>query len=139
MTGVVNTTSPSRRSRTSRIFTRWQTVSVRLDGGLVQQHDRDVVLDGEHTMALPALQARAVLHQRHRGLAARTGQDLQQFSVHWHGEILLENQNYSTRFSAARAARRPAHPDQPERFSRMVRLGLISVLTCTARWFWPFS
>ena len=59
-TGVVNTTSPIRRRRTSRIL---NAASV-LDRRLVDQHHRDVVLDRIHAVARVALQAGAVLDER---------------------------------------------------------------------------
>src|SRR5512145_3314081 len=76
--GVVNTTSPMRRRRITRMFTS------RFDRGLVQQHDRNVVLDRIHALALAALERAAVLHEIDLGLAVRAGQDLEQFGVYGH-------------------------------------------------------
>src|SRR5262245_19682566 len=62
-----------------------------LDRRFFDQHHWNVILDGIDAMASPALQRRAVLHERHRRLAVRTSQDLQQFRVDSH------RQDYMTR------------------------------------------
>src|SRR5687767_9557946 len=87
-------------SRTRRIFraglldvlTAWKRCAgprrslarLRLDRRLVYQHNRDVVLDGIHTMARPALERRAVLDEGDRRLAVGAGEDFEQFCVDWH-------------------------------------------------------
>src|SRR5262245_28129859 len=45
-----------------------------VDRGFLGQHDRDVVADRVHALALTATEARAVLHDLHRRLAHRAGQ-----------------------------------------------------------------
>src|SRR5258708_1517650 len=103
MAGVVKTTSPIWRSRTRRIFNLRSTTSaiedwidyrrsrmsdsaiLRFDRCLVDEHDRDVVLDGIHTLAHAAFERGVVLDQRDGGLAVRTRQDLEQFGVYRHG------------------------------------------------------
>jgi hypothetical protein len=59
--------------------------SVLLDGRLVNQHHRDVVLDGVDAMTLIALETGAVMHQFDRRFAMGTGEDFEQFGVDWHG------------------------------------------------------
>ena len=59
--GVVKTTSPIWRRRTSRIC---ESMLSRLDGGFVDQHHRDVVLDRVDALAGGALERRAVLDER---------------------------------------------------------------------------
>ena len=83
MTGVVNTTSPIRRSRSSRIFTRWlvKMAMLELDRGFVDEHDRDVVLDRIDALALRALERRAVLHEIDLRLAVRARQNLEQLRI----------------------------------------------------------
>ena len=62
------------------------------DGCLVQQHDRDVVLDQIHPAALPALQAFRVLPVLEGQLARGTDQNIQQiFGNHDKGIVLKMN------------------------------------------------
>src|SRR5689334_1141456 len=77
--GVVNATSPIRRSRTRRI-----RGASGFDRGLVNEHHRDVVPDGIHAFALIALERGAIVDEFYRGLAVRTGQDFEQFGVNRH-------------------------------------------------------
>src|SRR5918995_6427432 len=49
-----------------------------LDRGFLREHDRDVLADGVHALALAAAQAGTVLDQLHGRLADRAGQDLQE-------------------------------------------------------------
>ena len=56
----------------------------RFDGGLVDQHHRDIVLDGVDAMAGAALQRRAILHERDGRFAVRTGKNFKQFRVDGH-------------------------------------------------------
>ena len=55
-----------------------------LDCGLVDEHHRNVVLDGIHAVARDALERRAVLDQRDWSFAVGTGQNLEQFRVDSH-------------------------------------------------------
>src|SRR4051812_28405674 len=80
MAGVVKTTSPISRSRTSRI--RWG--SVVLDGCFVDEHGRDVIFDRVDALAGRALQCGAVLHDGDRRFTVRTGENLQQLGVDRH-------------------------------------------------------
>src|SRR4051812_34530166 len=75
MSGVVNTTSPIKRSRRRRI------VNLRFDGRLVNQHDGDVVLDGIDTPALRTLERRSPLDEFDLRLAIGARQDLEQFRI----------------------------------------------------------
>ena len=91
ITGVVNITSPISRSLSNRIFTRpdfWRheysgptRVSSRFDRGLVDEHDRNVVLDGIHAVALRALERGAILHQIDLRLALRARKNLEQLWI----------------------------------------------------------
>src|SRR6185295_7422245 len=80
MAGVVKTTSPISRRRTSRIRCRL----VVLDGGFVDEHHRNVVFDRIHTLARRALEGGAVLDQRDRCFTVGTRENLEQFRVHCH-------------------------------------------------------
>src|SRR5688572_13779121 len=93
MTGVVKTTSPMRRSRTSRIFTNRLLL---LDGGLVDQHDGDVVLDRIHTMALSAFQRAAVLDEADRRFAVGTREDFQQFRIERHRRLQRQHRTIAS-------------------------------------------
>jgi hypothetical protein len=53
----------------------------RLDGGLVEQHDGDVVPDRVHAFALPALECGSVLDEVDLRLAVRAGKDFQEFRI----------------------------------------------------------
>ena len=64
-------------------------LSLRLDGGLDDQHDRDVVFDWIHALALVALQRGAVLDELHLGLAVGAGQNLEQFRIDGHRVVTL--------------------------------------------------
>src|SRR4029079_18716826 len=77
--GVVNTTSPIWRSRTSRIR------NSRLDGRLVDEYHRDVVFYRVDAMARAALERRSVLHQGDRRFTVRAGENLEQLRVNRHG------------------------------------------------------
>ena len=79
MAGVVNTTSPIKRSRTSKMFK-----NLFLYGRLVDEHHGNVVLDRIHTMTGIAFQTRAIVHENDGCLAAGTRQNLEQFSVDGH-------------------------------------------------------
>jgi hypothetical protein len=63
------------------------------DSGLVNQHHRDVILDGIDAMTLLALEAGAVIHQLHWRLTVGAGQDFQEFGIDGHG--VSELWNYS--------------------------------------------
>src|SRR4051812_46958 len=69
MAGVVKTTSPICRRRTNRIFNLpsdvWRS---RLDRRLVDEHDRNVVLDRVYALAGVALESGAVFHEHDRCL-----------------------------------------------------------------------
>src|SRR5438105_5052016 len=88
--GVVNTTSPICRSRTNRILMKLVITQFaknpisRFDGGFVDEHHRDVVLDWIDAMARAALERRPVLHQTDRRLTVRAGENLEQFWVDRH-------------------------------------------------------
>ena len=58
--------------------------SVILDRRFVDQHHRDVVLDGIDALARGALERGAVLDERDRRLAVRTGENFEQFRVDGH-------------------------------------------------------
>src|SRR3954454_4683301 len=58
------------------------------DGGLVEEHHRDVVLDGVYAMALVALEARVAVHERHRLQGFRAHQDLEQRGIDRHRRLL---------------------------------------------------
>ena len=57
---------------------------VLLDCGLIDKHDRNVVLDGIHALAGAALQRGAVVDERDRRFAVGTGENLEQFRVDGH-------------------------------------------------------
>ena len=54
------------------------------DSGFIDEHHRDVVLDGVNPSAGAALERRAVLDQDHRRFAIRTGENFKQFWVDGH-------------------------------------------------------
>src|SRR6266850_870464 len=95
--GVVSTTSPISRSRTSRILMDgWWRIHYppsttqplagpfRLNRCFVDEHDRDVIVDPIHPVAGFALERGAVLHELHRGLAVRTRENFEQLCVDRH-------------------------------------------------------
>ncbi len=55
------------------------TAALRLDRGLIDQHDRDIVLDRIDAVALGALQTLGILSVLERLLAGRADQDFEQF------------------------------------------------------------
>jgi len=59
-------------------------ISVRLDGGFVEEHDRYVILDWVDTFARGTFQARVVVHEHDRCLALRAGKDFKQGGVEAH-------------------------------------------------------
>src|SRR5215510_5892283 len=79
MAGVVKTTSPIWRRRTSRIFNQ-----SRLDGCFIDQHHRDVVFDRVDAVAGGTLQGRAIFDQMYWRFAVRTGENFEQFLVNGH-------------------------------------------------------
>src|SRR5688572_24252581 len=72
--GVVNTTSPIRRSRISRMRSG-------LDGGLVNQHHGNIVFDRIDAPALRALEGGAPLDQLDLRFAVGARQDLEQLRI----------------------------------------------------------
>jgi hypothetical protein len=66
-----------------------------VDGGLVDQHDRDVVLDRIDPAALVAFEALAVVDEPDGGLAVGTREDFEQFLVNWHTVSGLIRSNYN--------------------------------------------
>lgn len=54
------------------------------DRRFIEQHDRDIVLDGIDPLADGALQRRALFHRCDGGLAIRTSKNLEQFRVNGH-------------------------------------------------------
>src|SRR3954463_15891870 len=78
--GVVNTTSPISRRRTSRI----RCGSVGLDGCFVDEHDRNVIFNRADALAGRALECGAVLHVCSRRFTVRTRENLQQLGVDRH-------------------------------------------------------
>jgi hypothetical protein len=60
----------------------------RFDRGLVDQHHRDVVLDGIYAVTLVAFQSGAVLDELNGGLAGRAREDLEKFGVNRHGRMI---------------------------------------------------
>ena len=54
----------------------------------IDQHHRNVVLDGVDAVAGGALQRRAVLDERDGGLAVRTGKNFEQFRVDSHARTI---------------------------------------------------
>src|SRR5262245_9387653 len=80
--GVVKTTSPIWRKRTRRTFTQFP--NSRFDLRLVDEHDRNVVLDRVDALTGAALQACTVLDHRNRGLAVWARQNFKQFRVDRH-------------------------------------------------------
>src|SRR5437588_10323474 len=93
MAGVVKTTSPIRRNRTNRMFmTGFGTnPGSFLDGRFVDQHHRNVVLDGIHPVARVALQAGAVMHEHHGCFEVRASKYLEQFGIEGHSESTSRN------------------------------------------------
>src|SRR5262245_57058095 len=91
--GVVNTTSPKRRRRSSSIFINlrpWGLIPeawglVLLYGGLVNKHHRDVVFDRVYTMALVGFEGGVVLDQPDGRPAIGACEDFEQFGVYGHG------------------------------------------------------
>jgi len=86
------TMSPMRRGRMSRTL-RGEAESVfgrsfRFNGGLVDQHDRNVVLDSVNAKAAEALQAFLVGGELHFRFAERAGQDFEELGVKRHGGLL---------------------------------------------------
>jgi hypothetical protein len=71
---------------------------------LIHQHDRDVVLDGIHSVALRALQALGILPVFERLLARRTNQNFQQILGNHDKGIVLKIA------SPRRHSRRSARP-----------------------------
>src|SRR5262245_5150588 len=84
--GVVNTTSPMSRRRMSTNFTWPSALLLRsgLDRGLVDQHHRDVVLDGIDASALGALERGTVFHELNGRLARRADQNLEELGIDRH-------------------------------------------------------
>jgi len=84
--------SPIRRRRMRRIFRVESALifggSFRFNGGLVDQHDRNVVLDAIDAVAAEALQALLIGGQSHFRLAQRAGEDLEELGVKRHGGLL---------------------------------------------------
>jgi hypothetical protein len=60
----------------------------RLNSGLVDQHDRNLVLDPIDAVALEALQAFFVCGELYFGLAEGAGEDPEEFGVKRHGGLL---------------------------------------------------
>jgi hypothetical protein len=77
--------SPMRRSRISRIL--WNFVgsgldgSIRLNAGLIDEHNGDVILDGIDAVASDTLQALSIRCELDIGFAQRTSQDFQKLRV----------------------------------------------------------
>src|SRR5262249_37715420 len=82
MAGVVNTTSPISRRRTSRMRNSF------FDGCFVEEHDRNVVLDRVHTFARCTLQRCAVLHEHDRRFAVGTRKNLEQLRIDRHARTI---------------------------------------------------
>ncbi len=84
---------PQQRSREDDVANQAQPddedVHLRFYRRLVNQHHRDIVLDRIHTMALVALERRAVLDQFDRGLAVRARKDFKEFGIDRHGGLRL--------------------------------------------------
>ena len=56
-------------------------------GRLIDEHHRDIVLDGIHAVTLLAFEGGAVLDECDRRLAVGTGQDFEQLGVDRHEEL----------------------------------------------------
>jgi hypothetical protein len=86
------TMSPMRRRRIRRTFGVEPGLilggSFRFNGGLVDQHDRNIVLDTVDAEAAEALQGFLVCGQLDFGLAQRTGEDLEELGIKRHGGLL---------------------------------------------------
>src|SRR5918993_5461738 len=100
MAGVVNTTSPTSRRRMIRIFIGWRGVvrsprALGLDGGLVDQHHRDVVLDRIHAMTLRAFQPGVLVDERQGLVTLRADEQLQQRGIDCHRAVLLFPGHYT--------------------------------------------
>jgi hypothetical protein len=67
----------------------------RVYGGLVDQHDRDVVPDGIDPAARVALEALPVVHEPDWCLAVGAREDFEQFLVNWHTVSGLIRSNYN--------------------------------------------
>jgi hypothetical protein len=61
---------------------------LRLDGGFIDQHDRDVVLNRVDAVTGRAFEGRAVLDEVYRRFAVGTGENLEQFRVNGHGRTI---------------------------------------------------
>jgi hypothetical protein len=57
---------------------------LRFDGGLVDEHHRNIVLDRIHPVALIALERRVILYEFDGRFAARTGENREQFGIDGH-------------------------------------------------------
>lgn len=84
--------SPIRRRRMRRTFRGEPGLifggSFRFNRGLVDQHDRNVVLDTVDTVAAEALQAFPVRGQSHLVLAERAGENFEELGIKCHGGLL---------------------------------------------------
>ena len=69
-------------------------LKLRLYRRLIDQHDRDVVFDRVHALALSALERRAVLHQLNLGLAVRAGKYLEQFLIDRHERLHFSRERF---------------------------------------------
>jgi hypothetical protein len=66
---------------------------LRFDGGLVDEHHRNIVSYRIHTIALTALESRAVLDERHGRFALGTGEYFEQFGIDRHDPSGVTNYN----------------------------------------------
>src|SRR5690349_14122455 len=85
--GVVKMTTPIWRRRTRRIRENWRAGSL-FNFCFVDEHDRDVVLDRIDAFAGRTLERGSVLDERHRRLAIRAGENLEQFGIDGHGPTI---------------------------------------------------
>ena len=79
-------TSPIRRGRTSRMVNESG-----FDGGLINEHHRDVVLDRIHTPAVVALESGSLIDQMDRFLACGADQNLEQRRIDGHPVNICQN------------------------------------------------
>ena len=87
---VANQAQPDDENVHLRFY--YEDVHLRFYRRLVNQHHRDIVLDGIHTMALVALERRAVFDQFDRGLAVGAREDFEEFGIDGHPENILPSE-----------------------------------------------
>lgn len=68
---------------------RESTLTLLLDFGFIDEHDRDVIAHRVNAMALDALQTAAVFFEYHLAFTEWTNKNVQQFLADWHGKLTV--------------------------------------------------